>query len=39
MDLGANQTAFAKKYAAWIDKFNPKDDGQAAKRVVNTVWN
>ena len=39
MDADANQTAFAKKYAAWIDKFNPKDDGQVAKRVVNTVWN
>lgn len=27
-----------KKYAAWRKKFNPLEDGKAAKRVVDTVW-
>jgi CDP-glycerol glycerophosphotransferase len=39
MDVEPNQAVFSKKYAAWKDKFNPQDDGQAAKRVVSAVWN
>jgi CDP-glycerol glycerophosphotransferase len=38
MDLDKNQARYAKKYGAWKEKFNPKDDGQAAKRAVNAVW-
>jgi CDP-glycerol glycerophosphotransferase len=39
VDVEPNQAVFSKKYAAWKNQFNPKDDGQAAKRVVSAVWN
>lgn len=32
--IGSN----GKKYAAWRKKFNPLEDGRAAKRVVDAVW-
>jgi CDP-glycerol glycerophosphotransferase len=28
---------YAAKYAQWRDKFNPRDDGHAAERVVNRI--
>jgi CDP-glycerol glycerophosphotransferase len=29
---------FEAKYLAWQKKFNPKDDGGAAARVVKAIW-
>jgi CDP-glycerol glycerophosphotransferase (TagB/SpsB family) len=29
--------AYATKYAAWQERFNPKDDGQAAQRIVERL--
>lgn len=36
--LSLDQKPFGKKYADWQKKFNPKDDGLAARHVVKIVW-
>lgn len=36
--LTDSQNVFTKKYDAWQKKFNPKDDGRAARRVVKAIW-
>lgn len=36
--LSASQADFASKYTDWQKKFNSKDDGLAASRVVKAIW-
>lgn len=36
--LTSDHKEFSKKYAKWVSRFNPKDDGEAAARVVKAVF-
>lgn len=36
--LNKTEKDFAKKYSDWQKKYNPKDDGNAANRVVKAIW-
>jgi CDP-glycerol glycerophosphotransferase len=33
----ATARQYAQKYAAWRERFNPRDDGKAAERVIARV--
>lgn len=37
-NVAAKHAEHADAYAAWVAKFNPRDDGQAAARVVDAVF-
>jgi CDP-glycerol glycerophosphotransferase len=38
-ELPSMSTLYAEKYRAWQEKFNSKDDGNSAIRVIKAVWN
>ncbi|WP_370616474.1 CDP-glycerol glycerophosphotransferase family protein [Mumia sp. Pv 4-285] len=37
-DLDSTRVRFAERYAAWVATFNPLDDGRAAARVVDALY-
>ena len=38
LDPAAYEQEYGARYDAWVERFNPLDDGHAAARVVDAVY-